>query len=115
MLYHILGGICCAVVALANLIPTNMHFDQSPLFSDPTIVNGNLRYRPNSNICETTPGVNQKSDYVTMGQNMPMVNCGGVSISLYDMFFHSGFGSLNHTQTQKRHPRASRFGFLFLS
>lgn len=75
MLYRILGGISCAALAFANLIPTDTHPDQSPLtVSSPMIVNGKLRYKPNSNICETTPGVNQKSGYVTVGQNMSMVS-----------------------------------------
>lgn len=72
-LYHILGTISCAALAFANLIPTNTHFDQSPLISN-TIVNGKLRYTANSNICETTHGVNQKSGYVTVGKNMSMVS-----------------------------------------
>lgn len=74
MLYRILGAISCAALAFANLNPTNAHFDQSPLISNPTIVNGKLRYKANSNICETTPGVNQKSGYLTIGQNMSMVS-----------------------------------------
>jgi hypothetical protein len=77
-LYHILGTIIsCAALAFAsaNLIqvPTNTHFDQSPLISN-TIVNGKLRYKENSNICETTHGVNQKSGYITVGKNMSMVS-----------------------------------------
>jgi len=73
MLYRILGPIFCAVLAFANLIPINTHFDQSPLISNPTIVNGKLRYKANSNVCEM-PGVNQKSGYITVGQNMSMVS-----------------------------------------
>ena len=113
MLYRILGGISWVALAFANLIPTDTHLDQSPLNSNPMIVNGKLRYKANSKICETTPGVNQKSGYVTVGQNMSMVSCLRVNISLYNVFFHSGFGSLNHAQTQKRHP--SHFGLLFRS
>jgi hypothetical protein len=71
VLYRILGSISCVVLAFANLIPTNT---QSPLISNPTIVNGKLRYKANSNICETIPGVNQKSGYITVGQNMSMVS-----------------------------------------
>ena len=74
MLYRILGAIACAALAFANLLPTNTYFDQSPLISNPTIVNGKLRYKANSNICETTPGVHQKSGYITVGQNMSMVS-----------------------------------------
>ena len=77
MLYRILGAISCAALAYANFIPTNPHFDyqsQSPLISNPTIENGKLRYKANSNICETVPGVNQKSGYITVGQNMSMVS-----------------------------------------
>ena len=70
MLYRFLGGVSCAALAFANLIPTDT---QSPLISNPTIVNGKLRYKANSNICETVPGVNQKSGYITVGQNMSMV------------------------------------------
>ena len=76
-LYRVLGAISSAALAFANLIPTNTHFDQSPLISNesnPTIVNGKLRYKANSNICETTPGVNQKSGYITVGKNMSMVS-----------------------------------------
>ena len=72
-LYHILATISCAALAFANLIPTNAHFDQSPLISN-TIINGKLRYTANSNICETTPGVNQMSGYITVGKNMSMVS-----------------------------------------
>jgi hypothetical protein len=74
MLYRILGAIFCAALTFANLILTDTHFDQSPLISNPTIANGKLRYKANSNICETTPGVNQKSGYITVGQNMSMVS-----------------------------------------
>jgi len=73
MLCRILGAFSCAALALANLIPSNTHLDQSPLISNPTIVNGKLRYNPNSNVCEM-PGVHQKSGYVTVGQNMSMVS-----------------------------------------
>jgi hypothetical protein len=72
-LYRILGAISCAALAFADLIPTNTHFDQSPLISN-LIVNGKLRYMANSNICETTPGVDQKSGYITVGKNMSMVS-----------------------------------------
>lgn len=76
MKFRILGAISCAALAFANLIPTNTHFDQSQLrlISNPTIVNGKLRYTANSNICETTPGVKQKSGYITVGKNMSMVS-----------------------------------------
>ena len=73
MLYRILAAVSFAAWAFANLIPTDTHFDQSPLISNPTIVNGKLRYKANSNICEM-PGVNQKSGYITVGQNMSMVS-----------------------------------------
>jgi hypothetical protein len=73
ILYRILGGISCAALAFANLIPTTG--TQSPLISNSTtVVHERLRYKPNSNICETTPGVNQKSGYVTVGKNMSMVS-----------------------------------------
>jgi hypothetical protein len=75
MFLRVLATVSCAAWSFANLIPvTDTHFDQSPLVSNPTIVNGKLRYKANSNICEM-PGVNQKSGYVTVGQNMSMVRC----------------------------------------
>ena len=70
MLYRIIGCISCAALAFANLITTT----QIPLISNPMVVNGKLRYKANSNICETMPGVNQKSGYITVGQNMSMVS-----------------------------------------
>jgi hypothetical protein len=71
MLFRILGAVSCAALAFANLIP-NTHLEQSPLTSNPTIVNGKLRYKANSKICETE--ANQKSGYITVGKDMSMVS-----------------------------------------
>lgn len=86
-LFRVLGVISCAVLAFANDFSTDestddfstdTHFDQSPLMpaitdtESKTIVNGKLRYKSNSHICETTPGVGQKSGYITVGKNMSM-------------------------------------------
>jgi hypothetical protein len=109
ILYRILGGISCAALAFANLIPTTG--TQSPLMSNPTVVNGKLRYKANSNICETTPGVNQKSGYVTVGQNMSMVSSVQGHYFTITCFFNSGSGSLNHGHPQKRRP--SHFGLFY--
>ena len=111
ILYRILGCISCAALAYANFIPTNTHFGQSPLISNPTVVNGKLRYTANSNICETTPGVNQKSGYVTVGQNMSMVSSLQGYYLAITLFFNSGSGSLNHGHPQKRRP--SHFGLFY--
>lgn len=75
-LFRILGVISCAALAFANDFFTDTHFDQSPMVipETKTIVNGKLRYKSNSHICETTPGVGQKSGYITVGKNMSMVS-----------------------------------------
>ena len=67
-MYRILGAISCAALSFATLTTnTHLHSDQSPSISN-LIVNGKLRYMANSNICETTPGVNQKSGFITVGK-----------------------------------------------
>ena len=75
-----------------------------------SVTAANLTYVENSGICETTPGVQQISGYVTVGTNMNMVgllNSKCVLRMCVDCFFCSGSGSL----LRGTHPRPLRLRF----
>lgn len=46
---------------------------QTTFFTSVKNPNVNLRFVSDSGVCETTPGVHQKSGYITVGKNMFMV------------------------------------------
>lgn len=66
-----------------------------------------LRFVSDSGVCETTPGVHQMSGYITVGQNMSMVNDFILYIwqwfSLLMLRLSSGSGSLNPGSRPKPH------------
>ena len=67
-----------------------------------------MRFVNNSGICETTPGVNQISGYLDVGQNMSMVSILSKQRSSWIHLCFSGSGSLNLELLQK--PLPSHFG-----